>query len=166
MCWQYQRILTFWVAFANYKDCGHFGSSKKGLCQIELCLGRKASFSAQMDLLQSWFHWDLVMKLSLSSSLKAQAVKTSPTSLKDVLSTFIKSATFEEIGPSITAFAKSLSGNGNRVQKVLLTGFQRTSAFFKQTAEVLLSSERKRKALLAMLWTKKFYPWIGLLRYI
>ena len=91
------------------------------------------------------------MKLSMSSSLNAQAVKTSPTSLKDVLSTFIKSATFEETGPSITAFAKSLSGNGNRVQKVLLTGFQRTSAFFKQTAEVLLSSERKRKALLAML---------------
>ena len=89
------------------------------------------------------------MKLSMSSSLNAQAVKTFPTSLKDVLSTFIKSATSEESGPSITPFAKTLSGNGNRVQKVLLTGFQRTSALFKQTAEVLLSSERKRKALLA-----------------
>ena len=143
------------MAFANCKDCGHFGSSKKGLCQIELCLGRKASFSAQMDLLQSWFHLDLVMKLSMSSSLNAQAVKTFLTSLKDVLSTFIKLATSEESGPSITPFAKSLSGNGNRLQKMLLTGFQRTSALFKQTAEVLLSSERNRKALLAMFWTKK-----------
>lgn len=51
-CWCYQRILTFRVAFANYKGCGHFESSKKCLCQIKLCLGRKASFSIQLDLLQ------------------------------------------------------------------------------------------------------------------
>lgn len=46
----------------------------------------------------------------------------------------------------MTAFANSLSGNGNTVREVLLTGFQRTSALFRLTAEVLLFSERKRKA--------------------
>ena len=55
-CWHAastkESLLSEWL-LQTIKTVDILEAVKKGLCQIELCLGRKASFSAQMDLLQS-----------------------------------------------------------------------------------------------------------------
>lgn len=154
-CWHFQRTLPFWVAFAKDKGCGHFGSRRKGLCQIKLRLGRKAAFSAQMDLLQSRScrRSDKPVRVIIPQHTGNKDLSDPK---KDVLSTCIKVSVLRSRYLHHCIW-RSSSGRGNTAYELLLPGFQRPRALFKLIADGLLFFfERKWRPLLERLWRKRF----------
>lgn len=135
-CWHFQRTLPFWVAFAKDKGCGHFGSRRKGLCQIKLRLGRKAAFSAQMDLLQSRScrRSDKPVRVIIPQHTGNKDLSDPK---KDVLSTCIKVSVLRSRYLHHCIW-RSSSGRGNTAYELLLPGFQRPRALFKLIADGLL----------------------------
>lgn len=145
-CCQYQEsLLSEWL-LQTIKTIGHFGSSKKGSLPNRTLPGKK-SFILCPDgppaKLISFGLSDETLHVVIS---QCTGSKDFSISLKDVLSTFIKSATSEESGPSITPFAESLSGNGNRIKENAPHWLSKDKCFIQTNNEVLLlSSERKEE---------------------